>query len=362
MKKRDGQGGVVLADRAVADSPRSTRARHARPAHPAKRGTEIRILHGDALPTLRALRRESVQCVVTSPPYWGLRDYGVRGQIGLERSVEDWIQTLVEVFREIRLVLTPSGTVWLNLGDAYCHGTGKDRLPTTLRGPHVPASWSNRAVAQRIRPSGDLKTKDLLGMPWRLALALRADGWWLRQDIIWQKSNPMPESVTDRCVTAHEHLFLLTKQARYQFDWHAIQEPVSGTAHARGRGVNPKAAKSAGRRSRIHLDRDLAHAARPIKQNRSFSASVKGLVETRRKRSVWTFATQPYRGAHYATFPAALVTPCVLAGTKPGQLVLDPFCGSGTTLMVAQQLGRPAVGIELNRKYIRLAEQRIGVA
>lgn len=187
----------------------------------------LRVLHGDALEQLRTLPDESVHCCVTSPPYWGLRDYGVPGQIGLEPTPAEYVARMVEVFGEVRRVLRGDGTLWMNLGDSYIHGTGRDRMPTTIAGPAVPAGWSNRAQPQRIRGAWDLGAKQMLGMPWRVAFALQAAGWWLRSDIIWAKPNPMPESVTDRPTKSHEYVFLLAKAERYYYDADAIAEPIS---------------------------------------------------------------------------------------------------------------------------------------
>lgn len=468
------------------------------------------------------LKDESVHCVVTSPPYWGLRDYGLEPQVwggdpncchewskkkmdleaysgsnrwqhgicgdgrngrgpnyqrqlresgelakgnvsqgafcscgawcgclGLEPTVELYVEHTVEVFREVRRVLRQDGTLWLNMGDSHASQGGKHT--TTFKDDILGAGAATKVAnlykyQSRKAPVG-LKPKDLVGMPWRVAFALQADGWYLRSDIIWHKPNPMPESVTDRPTKAHEYLFLLTKAKRYFYDYHAVMEPSSGTAHSRGNGVNPKA-KMAGRNSRIYVDRDPAHINRAPsgwntgsgshdtltgrykpRQNESFSAAVKGIVSMRNKRTVWTIPTQPYSGSHFATFPEALVEPCILAGTsaagccaecgKPfarivergftthaatsasaypagstanrlalvrqaarkcgaeyGQcpqtigwepcqhgterkpcIVLDPFCGSGTTVMVAEQLGRIGIGMDLG--YHDIAKKRL---
>lgn len=354
----------------------------------------MKIIQGDCIEVLKAMPDESVQCCVTSPPYWGLRDYGVAGQIGLEPTIEEYIARMVAVFAEVRRVLRRDGTVWMNLGDAYCHGTGVDRKPTTIAGPGVPASWSNRSQGNRIQPVSGLKPKDLCGIPWRVAFALQSDGWWLRQDIIWSKPNPMPESVTDRCTKSHEYIFLLSKSARYYYDAEAIKESSSPDSHARyarGRsdnhkwanggpgnqtiatnrpgskfapGVNPKALMgSPGPRSRMFVDRDVQHQKHATKsrQNESFSSAVKDLVDNRNRRSVWTIATQACSEAHFATFPEDLVKPCILAGCQVGGVVLDPFFGSGTVGRVATELGRDFIGIELNPEYIEIARGRCNV-
>lgn len=320
-----------------------------------------RVLIGDALEQLRTLPDESVHCCVTSPPYWGLRDYGVAGQIGLEPTPAAFVARMVEVFREVRRVLRSDGTCWVNLGDSYyANGGHTDTAVNDRRGSYNIGNrpeHGKRDFRARGRP------KDLVGIPWRVAFALQDDGWYLRQDIIWHKPNPMPESVRDRCTKAHEYIFLLTKSASYHFDAAAINEPVSGNAHARGSGVNPKAN---GPNSRMVLNRTpKPNMPRPSvgnirpNQNASFSAAVSGLVARRNKRSVWTVAPQPYRGAHFATFPAKLIEPCILAGCPMDGTVLDPFGGSGTTGAVALGHGRNAILIELNPDYGTLIERRL---
>ena len=312
------------------------------------------ILVGDALERLRELPDESVQCVVTSPPYWGLRDYGVDGAYGLEPTLDEYIELMVEVFSEVRRVLRKDGTLWLNLGDSYNAGTATERQTSrTSVGDGKHGYWTNPHITKRCNAIG-LKTKDLVGIPWRVAFALQEAGWYLRCDVIWHKPNPMPESVTDRPTRAHEYVFLLTKSARYFYDAESIKEQVTGTAHSRGEGVNPKA-KMPGHNSRVFVDR----VPKPRKQNPSFSAAVAGLVEKRNKRSVWTIATHSFSGAHFATFPPALVEPCILAGSRSGDTILDPFCGSGTSGLVASRLRRKFIGIELNPEYAAMAERRI---
>ena len=294
---------------------------------------------GDCRVTLRELAASGVkvQTCMTSPPYFGLRDYGHPGQIGLEQSPGEYVATMVDVFRAVRDVLADDGTVWLNIGDSYA-GDGGSHSPRRSGN-----AFDNPAAGGQPRPGpSGLKAKDLIGIPWMLAFALRDDGWYLRQDIIWHKPNPMPESVRDRCTKAHEYIFLLSKSERYYFDSDAMKEPVSGTAHSRGNGVGPKAAAN----------------SFGNKQNASFSAAVAGLVESRNRRSVWTVATHPYRGAHFATFPPSLVEPCILAGSRAGDVVLDPFMGSGTTAEVAQRLGRAWVGCEINEAYAPLQHER----
>lgn len=278
-----------------------------------------------------------VDCCVTSPPYFGLRDYGVNGQIGLEPTPEEYVAEMVKVFREVRRVLKPNGTLWLNIGDSYA-GSGK--------GPagNLGKTHNEREIKQSsaIVPEG-MKPKDLMGIPWMVAFALRADGWYLRQDIIWAKPNPMPESVKDRCTKSHEYIFLLSKSDKYYYDSEAIAEPV--TASTKARLNQPNLENQAGS-NRVHG-----------KTNGNMKAV--GTTETRNKRDVWTVNTKPYKGAHFATFPKDLIRPCILAGCPKGGTVLDPFGGSGTTGEVAQEEGRDALLIELNPNYIPLIEDRI---
>jgi DNA modification methylase len=273
------------------------------------------ILVGDVRERLATLADGSVQTCVTSPPYWGLRDYGHDGQIGLEQTPDAYVAEMVEVFREVRRVLADDGTCWVNLGDSYGPG------------------------------------KQLAGIPWRVAFALQADGWWLRQDIIWAKPNPMPESVTDRCTKAHEYLFLLTKSARYYYDAASVNEPVAdGTAERYAYGFGQPDKKAA------IVETGKWHTGKGGRDNLSGDME---FHPTRNRRSVWTIATKPFSGAHFAVMPEALVEPCVLAGSRPGDLVLDPFAGSGTVGVVALKHGRDFVGTELNPEYAALAEARI---
>lgn len=272
-----------------------------------------RILIGDCLDLLRQMPARSVHCCITSPPYYALRDYGVDGQIGLEESPAEFIARLVEVFREVRRVLRDDGTCWVNMGDSY-------RLD-----------------------------KQLMGMPWRLALALQDDGWYLRQDIIWHKPNPMPESTRDRCTKAHEYLFLLSKSRRYRFDAEAIREPAN---HRDG------AARGSKRNSFARESKYTAGEHGQKAQHRPGRADI-DYSQTRNKRSVWTVATQGFKGAHFATYPPELIRPCVLAGSPRGGLVLDPFGGTGTTGLVAMQEGRRSIMCELNSEYAEMARARL---
>lgn len=299
----------------------------------------VNILVGDCLASLKTMADQSVQTCVTSPPYYGLRDYGHDGQIGLEETPEAYVVRLVEVFREVRRVLRDDGTLWLNLGDSYARSGGTDRkISSTGKVGNTLKTLELLPCRKQTPPIG-VKEKDLLGIPWMVAFALRADGWYLRQDIIWHKPNPMPESVTDRCTKAHEYVFLLTKRARYFYDADAIKEEgviPAGTLAAKG---------SAERASQPGVN------SRP--------PEYKLYDGTRNARSVWTITTQPYSGAHFATMPPALAERCIKAGSKPGDTVLDPFGGAGTTGLVADRLNRSAILCELNPNYAALANTRI---
>ena len=305
--------------------------------------TEMTLLQGDCLTTLPTLASASVQCCVTSPPYYGLRDYGVDGQLGLEATPEEYVAKMVEVFREVRRVLRDDGTLWLNIGDSYAANRSY-QVPSTKGG--TKHSYS-QAVGGKgsVIPDG-LKAKDLIGIPWRLAFALQADGWYLRQDIIWHKPNPMPESVRDRCTKAHEYIFLLSKSERYFFDSEAIKEPAVSE-------------KPAGNKRHKYADAYNAGTSEEHRTKAGLLALTGVEWETRNRRSVWTVATKPYKGAHFATFPPALIEPCILAGSRPGDVVLDPFGGSGTTAQVALQHGRRATLCELNPTYVPLMEDRV---
>ena len=316
--------------------------------------TSQRIIAGDCIEGMRTLPDASVHCCVTSPPYWGLRDYGHDGQIGLESTPDAYVARMVEVFREVRRVLRDDGTLWLNLGDSY-NNSGSSKNGTGLdgnqRGGATGAGgacgYKKRDFRYALKASG-IKHKDLVGIPWRVAFALQADGWWLRQDIIWHKPNPMPESVRDRCTKAHEYVFLLTKSERYWYDADAVSEAV---ACVRGPG-NKRPLKGVEEDGEKHRTRAGLHKAAERWRE-------EGPPESRNRRSVWTVTTKPYGGAHFAVMPPDLVEPCIKAGCPEGGTVLDPFAGSGTTLAVAAELGRNAIGCELNPAYIALAEQRI---
>jgi len=284
------------------------------------------------------LANESVQCIVTSPPYYGLRSYGIgveNGEIGLEQTPDEYIANLVEVFRECKRILRDDGTLWVNIGDTYASSPKGNKEPSGLQsvnygiGKDVPMkkniNWTDAG----------LKLKDLIGIPWMLAFALRADGWYLRQDIIWAKPNPMPESVKDRCTKSHEYIFLLSKSAKYYYDNEAVKEESTqnGKPHPTGQKVSPD-----------RNDTDIA-------------GKTLGDGITRNKRDVWTISTQPTREAHFATFPEKLVEPCILAGSKVGDIVFDPFMGSGTVARVATKFGRNSIGTELNYGYCKLSQR-----
>lgn len=370
----------------------------------------IRILQGDCLKVLRSLPDESVHCCVTSPPYWGLRNYNVDGQLGLEKTPEEYIENMVAVFREVRRVLRKDGTAFVNMGDSYA-GSGRGGNPG--HSPHIKQKTNAGSLTVRARrqETTGIKAKDLIGMPWMLALALRADGWYLRQDIIWSKPNPMPESVTDRFTKSHEYIFMLSKSRRYYFDQESILEPISqnthlrvsqatlaeqtGSARAHG-GEKTNGNMKAVTRKHKNLDDDLRdkphtfHSAR-VKNNESFDAamvapgrrsgnkerkpgSARGCPEgtgsnvcgsvpwegyMRNKRSVWEVTTEAFKEAHFATYPTELIEPCILAGCPEDGWVLDPFFGAGTTGLVSDRLQRNCIGIELNPDYVSIAMRRI---
>lgn len=298
----------------------------------------VQILQGDCRDVLKTLPAESVHCCVTSPPYWGLRDYGVSGQIGLESTYQAFVAEMVGVFREVRRVLRADGTCWINLGDSYAND---GKWGGSTGGKHAAGLHGETGIGREKRVTG-LKPKDLCGIPWRVAFALQEDGWYLRQDIIWAKPNPMPESVTDRCTKAHEYLFLMSKSARYFYDAEAIKEAASENTHATGKDGYRGAA-----------------AARHTNGDRNDGGGAIGARENRNKRSVWEVATAPFSEAHFATFPPALIEPCIKAGCPKGGTCLDPFGGAGTTGLVADRLQRNAILIELNPKYAAMAERRI---
>jgi DNA modification methylase len=371
--------------------------------------SEYGILQGDVLDRLRELDSESVHCVVTSPPYWGLRDYGTgswdggesdcdhvaaeyrlgknlrnssvstRGgaikiaevaarqfgqecgkcgatrndqQLGLEPTPAEYVAKMAGIFQEVRRVLRKDGTAWVNMGDSYAND-GKWGGETG--GKQFYLGEENRKRVGREKRNTGLKPKDLIGIPWRLAFALQADGWWLRQDIIWAKPNPMPESVTDRCTKAHEYIFLLSKSERYYYDADAIREDCIA-----GYRITPNAEAMVGRNAAsTAMWRNVGDSRNAVQRGQDQTDSSRDLEWKRNKRSVWTVATQAYPEAHFATFPEELIVPCILAGCPIGGTVLDPFSGSGTTGVVALRYHRNYIGIELNPQYVALSEQRI---
>lgn len=336
-----------------------------------------RIIVADVLDGLSQLDDQSAQCVVTSPPYWGLRDYGVAGQIGLEATCDEYVERMVAVFSEVRRVLKGDGTLWLNLGDGHAMDSkwgGRSGVVNRRR-----SAGDSDLVPRRRRATG-LKDKNLIGIPWLVAFALRDDGWWLRSDIVWHKPNPMPESVADRPTRSHEYVFLMTRARRYYYDADAIAEPsatdqpprpVSGWASGPGSHhvLDHNAGTMDERRERSRaLGDKLAEAPRDAVRSSASARMGRGAgwrddpstsPPTRNSRTVWTIATHAYPEAHFATFPPELARRCVAAGSKRGDLVLDPFAGSGTVGLVADRLGREFVGIELNPEYAAIAERRL---
>lgn len=293
------------------------------------------------------MENESVDCCITSPPYWGLRDYGVSGQLGLEKTPEEYVAKIVEVFGEVKRVLKKEGTLWLNLGDSYCgswgnyggHNRGVGRQRQIINGSQIenPAYVGKEKWRPPTTDAPGFKQKDLIGIPWRVAFALQADGWYLRQDIIWHKPNPMPESVTDRCTKTHEYIFLLAKSQKYYFDHNAIQEKTNDLKS------KPRSFRKSGEQETLRNDTANTYLPR----------------EFRNKRSVWTVVTKPFKKAHFATFPEDLITPRLLDSRPKGGVILDPFMGAGTTGVVAKNNNRNFIGIELNPKYVEMAELRI---
>ena len=313
------------------------------------------ILVGDCIEMMRTMPDKSVHTCVTSPPYFGLRDYGVDGQIGLEATPAEFLSRLVDVFREVRRVLRDDGTIWVNMGDSYAGSWGAQGRPQgdgQMSGRSVTSARQinehprfKSGTGVRGREMG-MKSKDLMGMPWRLAFALQDDGWYLRQDIIWNKPNPMPESVRDRCTKSHEYIFLLSKSASYLCDMESIREAAS----------EPEGAGNVNRSEALPGERDGENA------NIRGSLHRIGPRETRNKRSVWTVPTRGFKGAHFATFPPDLIRPCILAGAPRGGVVLDPFGGAGTTSLVSMQEGRRSILCELNPEYAAMARARIDAA
>lgn len=330
------------------------------------------IIFSDAAAGLRTLQSESVDTCITSPPYYGLRDYGAAGQIGLENSPQEYIDRLVRVFKEVRRVLKQDGTLWVVISDSYAgSGKGSARYPDNAQ---KYKQGTNHGIVgafatTKIPKAFDgIKAKDLIGIPWMLAFALRADGWYLRQDIIWQKPNPMPESVRDRCTKSHEYIFLLSKSPKYYFNAEAIAEPTlestkkrlsqnieaqagSWRVYGKTNGSMKACAKRYGGKK---------YTDTPDVFNRTKSVGLYDLRQMKNKRDVWTVSTKGFKGAHFATYPDTLILPCILAGSREGGIVLDPFCGSGTTIQVAAQNNRNGIGIEINKEYEPIIKARVG--
>lgn len=310
----------------------------------------IEIIQGDCLEVIKTLPDESIDCCITSPPYWGLRDYGHDHQLGLEKTPEEYVANMVKVFSEVRRVLKPEGTLWLNLGDSY-YGGGWKGSQTSLDGTKQATNVGTHDGKNMTKDARHpvIKTKDLVGIPWAVAFALRQDGWYLRQDIVWAKPNPMPESVTDRCTKAHEYIFLMAKSQRYYCDMEAVKEDAKDAESYKGRKFG--AAKAI-----------IEHNARPNYTPNSIDRGNEAdgkTYEKVNKRSVWTVTTKPYKEAHFATYPEELIEPCVKAGCPEGGVILDPFFGAGTTGVVAEKWGRNCIGIELNPEYIKIIEKRV---
>jgi len=337
---------------------------------PATERYKNRILCGGALETLRTLPPESINCIVTSPPFYGLRNYGVDGQIGLEETPEKYLGRLAAVFDECWRVLRKDGTLWLNIGDSYAgSGRGKGDINKKSKVQNK-ASYTGDTFNKPYKLVG-YKNKDLIGIPWLLAFALRRSGWYLRQDIIWHKPNPMPESIRDRCTKAHEYIFLLSKSARYYFNHEAMLEPAkydgrkkmthAGSAKYlnNAAGISTQNISKGGRERWPNKLRGYTtkegNTGIPDQHHGSSIAT----LPARNKRSVWSVPTRAFKGAHFATFPPDLICTCIAAGCPPDGVVLDPFMGAGTTAVVARELGRNYVGIELNGDYIRMAEERL---
>lgn len=305
-----------------------------------------RIINSDCLEGLKTLPDNSIDCCVTSPPYWGLRDYGHEGQIGMEETPDSFVKSLVWVFGEVKRALKPEGTLWLNLGDTYSAHKDCKSVADTLRvggnseAANVIDKGKSHSRNSKVLKSIGLKNKDLIGIPWMVAFALRSNGWYLRQDIIWHKPNPMPESVTDRCTKAHEYIFLLSKSAKYFYDSGAIKTKMECGEHDKR-----------ARQGRKRFPTELVNGIRGNTPDK--------IYEWANKRSVWTVNTKPYSDAHFATFPEELIEDCIKAGCPKGGIVLDPFMGAGTTAVVSKKLERNFIGFELNKKYIAIAEKRM---
>lgn len=332
------------------------------------------VIQGDCLDVMKSMPDNFVNCCVTSPPYWGLRDYGVEGQLGLEKTPNEYVEKIVNVFREVKRILKKDGTLWLNLGDSY-NSTDAGKNPGGFQGKQMR---NNEQMNNAYTRHGDtlkgkikgLKPKDLVGIPWRVAFALQADGWYLRQDIIWSKPNPMPESVTDRCTKSHEYIFLMAKSERYYFNQESIRTPLKDISIARlaqniesQKGSDRVPFKTNGNMKAVRkqYDKSMAGGGSKIKGHNGYFDEYGNLIcgDTANKKSVWTITTKPFKEAHFATFPEDLIVPCIFAGCPEGGIVFDPFIGSGTTGVVAMKYDRNFIGIELNAEYIEMANERI---
>jgi DNA modification methylase len=309
---------------------------------------EIKV--GDCIESMKQMEAGSVNCVVTSPPYWGLRNYGTDGQLGLEQTPEQYIENMVKVFDEVHRILADDGTLWLNIGDTYYGGGGYGNNTELNKGFQSQRIKANEAeldskgfsYSYRNKKRDDIKKKDLVGIPWMLAFALRNRGWYLRQDIIWQKPSCMPESVKDRCTNNHEYIFLLTKNPKYYYDHEAIKEPVADASR--------KSYVSGKRTNGVNADRN----------DNDFASRMQGVTyQTRNKRSVWSISPKPFKEAHFAVFPVELIEPCILAGSRPNDTVFDPFGGAGTTAIASLKHGRNAILCEISEDYVEIANKRI---
>jgi DNA modification methylase len=349
-----------------------------------------KIYLGDALEVLKTFPDEFINCCVTSPPYFGLRDYGIDGQLGLEETPEEYVQKLVDISREVKRVLKKDGTFWLNLGDSY-NGSGKAGSRDNEyfnRHTEFGKNYSNKEKIGNPIKLKNLKPKDLIGIPWMVAFALRNDGWYLRSDIIWSKPNPMPESVTDRPTKSHEYVFLLSKSQKYYYDYEAILEEATGydgrkdtffKGRVKTKNSTQTFAKRGHERWKYKNLQDKGQPTQTMHENRAMGGEGSGFVghsgnydingeplyyikdgiPVRNKRSVWTINTQPFKEAHFAVFPEELPDTCIKAGCPEGGVVLDPFIGSGTTGLIAKKQNKNFIGIELNPKYIKLANNRL---
>lgn len=343
------------------------------------------IYQGDILQVLKTWPDSFVQCVVTSPPYWGLRDYGVEGQIGLEKTPEEYVSKIVNVFREIRRILTTDGILWINLGDSYAsHGKNRSPEQAVAKSTLCNLRGQRSILKQQSKLGGKLKPKDLVGIPWRVALALQSDGWYLRSDVIWSKPNPMPESVQDRPTKAHEYIFLLTKSNRYFYDAASIREPMKlsslqrlsqdiddqfGSDRANGgtktngrmKAVTRKDLPETQKKLGLFRDKQRGHSRRHAGFNERWDSMTREeqMALGSNRRSVWNIPTEGIPEAHFATFPEDIPMLCIKSGSRESDIVLDPFLGSGTVAVVAKRLKRRWVGIELNPAYIEIANRRI---